>query len=117
MAKLSKHEVDLERVRLQYEFRQSCVNGATSVLSIVSFGVPLYCVYLVVDALAGQETVVSPYVATIVAAMLGVVTALITILTLWFKNGRQRKEILRLRQRVDELERERLNRMEGGGDD
>ena len=117
MAKLSKLEVDLERVRLRYEFRQSCVNGASFVLSIVSFGVPLYCVYLVVDALAGQETVVSPYVPTIVATMVGVCTALITILTLWFKNGRQRKEILRLRQRVDELEGDALIGMEDGRDD
>ncbi len=117
MAKLSKHEVDLETVRLQYEFRRSCVSGASFVLSIVSFGVPLYCVYLVVDALAGQETVVSPYVATIVAAMVGVCIAVIMNLTLGLKNRRQTKEILRLRQRVDELEREVLKEMEGGTDD
>jgi hypothetical protein len=71
----------------------------------LSFGLPLYFVYKTIAALAGVNTVVSPHLATLVAAMVGGGSALAMIGTGVVKLRSQRKELVRLRSRCEELEK------------
>lgn len=102
--KISKHDVALEEVRLKYEFRLAIVHGATTIASILSFGVPLYFVYLAIGALAGQKTIVSPSFAATVVGMVGGGSALTIIGSGRAKSAKQKRELIRTRERADDLE-------------
>ena len=101
----TKHEVELETIRAKHEFRLRIVDGAIIVACVLSFGLPLYFVYKTIAALAGTQTTVSPHLATLVAAMVGGGSALAMIGTGVVKLRSQRKELVRLRSRCEELEK------------
>ena len=92
--------VKLAKIRQKAELWEQAIGGITRVLSIVSFGVPLYIVYLTVRSLANQNTQVSPALAYTVAAMVGGTSALAGLA----KFFGQRRELIRQRTRIDELE-------------
>lgn len=106
---ITENTVEFARIHARLELWVAVIRGASSALTVASFGVPLYCVYLTVGVLAGKNTQVSPAVAYTVAGMVGGTSALAVLVGGWVKRSAQTKELVRLRGRVTQLE-ERLRR-------
>ena len=70
-AKADTNTIEFARLHHNARVIERIIDGATAVLSILSFSVPLYIVYLTVAVLAGKNTVVSAPVAYLAAAMVG----------------------------------------------
>lgn len=101
--------VELARVHSRMNLWLAVINGLSTALTVASFGIPLYLVYLTVGELAGKNTQVSPATAYTVAAMVGGSSGLAVFVGGWAKYNAQRKELIRLRERIARLE-ERLRK-------
>jgi hypothetical protein len=83
------------------------IQGITQVFVVLAFSAPLYCSYLTVSTLAGRTTNVSTALALTVSAMVGGPSALAVWLSGRAKSKGQSNELIRLRQRITELENAR----------
>lgn len=101
---ITEHTVEFARIHGRVHLWEMVISGATSVLTVASFGIPLYLVYLTVGELAGRNTQVSPGVAYTVAGMVGGSSGLAVVVSGWAKFSNQRKELIRLRERIAKLE-------------
>lgn len=99
--------VEIETIRAGRDLWVTIVQGITQVLIVLAFSAPLYCSYLAISTLAGRTTNVSPGLAYAVAAMVGGPSALAVWLSGRAKSKSQSNELIRLRQRITELENER----------
>jgi hypothetical protein len=106
--------VELARINRAGDIWESAINSTAVVLSIASFGIPLYCVYLTVNALSNQNTQVSPHVAYLVSAMVGGTSGIAVLVGGLAKFAGQRKELIRQRERIAKLE-ERIDRLKKRG--
>jgi MFS-type transporter involved in bile tolerance (Atg22 family) len=98
------NDLEIAKIHHRAHLWELLISGATTILSILSFAVPLYVVYLIVGVLAGKSTQVSSSVAYMVAAMVGGSSALAVAAGGWAKYNAQRKELVRLRERCEVLE-------------
>jgi len=86
-------------------FRMAVVRGLTVVFGIGTTGIPLYFCFLIVKALAGQKTIVAVGFGVKVAATVLVGGPLLGLLACFAKSIEQRKELRRLRERLEGFER------------
>ncbi len=101
---VTKNTVEVAKIHSRMQLWLAAINGVSTVLSVASFGIPLYFVYLTVGELAGRNTQVSPAVAYTVAGMVGGTSALAVFVGGLAKFNAQRKELVRLRERIAGLE-------------
>lgn len=80
------------------------VRGLTIVIGISSTAVPLYFFYLIANTLAGKETIVSFGLAVGLSATIVVGGPLVALILCHTKGKQQKKELVRLRSRTQELE-------------
>jgi hypothetical protein len=78
--------------------------GVTIALCVASLGIPLYVVYLMVNALAGKSTAVSAVISYTSAGIVGATAGSAVLTGGVAKYRSQRAELIRLRTRCTELE-------------
>jgi len=101
----SKNDVEIERIRQIYAFRRHVASSIAVVCGVLALSLPIYCVYLIFKEVAGKTTSVS--IGMAVTGSLVVGGSLFSALGTWARGRGQRKELLRLRKRCEEFEKER----------
>lgn len=105
--KTTKWDVELERVRSNASVRLAWARGVGAFVTVLASGVPIYALATVGQAFAGKSTDVSVNVAVSVVVTLAISgLATITIILSYRKKLRkQSDELIRLRERIENLER------------
>lgn len=85
------------------DLRERVADYLGSALVVLSLALPLWVVYLSLDAIAGKETVFDAKIGMTFAGTLG--GSGVTALVAWLKNRSQKHELKRLRRRVFSLEK------------
>lgn len=111
-----KKKTDLDHLKELHRFKLWCrlVDASKWVVGIVATAAPLWTVFLAVQALAGSATTVKVSVSLAIGVTLAL-TGLpggIVLALQQRKIGRQRDEIIRLRERVENLQ-SRIAEMKG----
>lgn len=90
---------------LDHQRKQRIISGVILVASIAATAIPLMVVNAMVDDLAGEETTVSVNLALTISVMVSLALTGVSG-ALLLKMRQQKKELVRLRQQISDLERE-----------
>lgn len=97
-----KRILDHQKSIREIEFREKIAEFVCLIFLVLATAVPLWIVYLCVDSISGKSTHFEIKLGLLFSVTVG--GAGIVALIAWLKNRSQKKEILRLRTRVAELE-------------
>lgn len=104
--------LEIARIHSKMHLWETVINGITSVAMIASLGIPMYFVYQCVAAIAGKTTIVSSNIVFGVSGVAAVGSGSAVAVGGWAKFNAQRKELVRLRTRITQLEN-RLKKARG----
>ncbi len=96
-------EIGQERLQHTFVFRMRLADGFISIGKILSLGVPGYFVWKVFETFGGKTTTFSVDIITKVSVVVSV-GSVAAVIAAWAKMKSQKAELIRCRQRVDELE-------------
>lgn len=102
--KLTRLEAERQTAHERFKLWMAGITAFTVIGVVLSMSVPLYVTKMAIEALAGKDTKICASMATMVAAMVGGGSAVAVIVTTFIKMRLQKSEVVRLRERVGELE-------------
>jgi ABC-type nickel/cobalt efflux system permease component RcnA len=109
-----KRVLDHEKHLREVDFREGVALNVGLAVVVLSCALPLWMVYLCVDAIAGKTTTFKMKIGVTLTIAIG--GSAVTAGVAWIKNRKQRRELTRLRQRVASLEKQLLDRGGPGND-
>ena len=97
-------EIEQQRLRNSFIFRMRLADGGISIGKVLSLGVPGYFIWKVFETFGGKTTDFSFSLITKVSIGISVASVAAVIMAL-AKMKQQKKELIRSRERVSELEK------------
>lgn len=100
-----------ERLKYSFRFRMRLADGFFGIGRILSFGVPGYFVWKICETFGGKATTVSVSLVTQIAVSVSM-ASVAGVIAAWAKMAKQKKELVRCRERITELENHRIARLD-----